>query len=71
MRVYVDSASSNTSTDMFQMGGMGGPDGGMGGGPGGGNGGQGGNVGSRGGGNGGKPRWRRNAVKESIDGRTF
>ena len=51
--VYVDSASSNTSTDMFQMGGMGGPDGGMGGGPGGGNGGQGGNVGSRGGGNGG------------------
>ena len=48
--VYVDSASSNTSTDMFQMGGMGGPDGGMGGGPGGG---QGGNVGSRGGGNGG------------------
>ena len=37
--VYVDSASSNTSTDMFQMGGMGGPDGGMGGGPGGGNGG--------------------------------
>ena len=51
--VYVDSASSNISTDMFQMGGMGGPDGGMGGGPGGGNGGQGGNVGSRGGGNGG------------------
>ena len=51
--VYVDSASSNSSTDMFQMGGMGGPDGGMGGGPGGGNGGQGGNVGSRGGGNGG------------------
>ena len=51
--VYVDSASSNTSTDMFQMGGMGGPDGGMGGGPGGGNGGQGGNGGSRGGGNGG------------------
>lgn len=51
--VYVDSASSNTSTDMFQMGGIGGPDGGMGGGPGGGNGGQGGNVGSRGGGNGG------------------
>lgn len=51
--VYVDSASSNTSTDMFQMGGMGGPDGGMGGGPGGGKGGQGGNVGSRGGGNGG------------------
>lgn len=51
--VYVDSASSNTSTDMFQMGGMGGSDGGMGGGPGGGNGGQGGNVGSRGGGNGG------------------
>lgn len=48
--VYVDSASSNTSTDMFQMGGMGGPDGGMGGGPGGG---QGGTVGSRGGGNGG------------------
>ena len=37
--VYVDSASSNTSTDMFQMGGMGGPDGGMGGGPGGENGG--------------------------------
>ena len=51
--VYVDSASSNTSTDMFQMGGMGGPDGGMGGGPGGGNGGQGGNGGNRGGGNGG------------------
>ena len=51
--VYVDSASSNTSTDMFQMGGMGGLDGGMGGGPGGGNGGQGGNGGSRGGGNGG------------------
>ena len=51
--VYMDSASSNTSTDMFQMGGMGGPDGGMGGGPGGGNGGQGGNGGSRGGENGG------------------
>ena len=51
--IYVDSASGNTSTDMFQMGGMGGPDGGMGGGPGGGNGGQGGNGGSRGGGNGG------------------
>ena len=50
--VYVDS-SSNTSTDMFQMGGMGGPDGGMGCGPGGGNGGQGGNGGNRGGGNGG------------------
>lgn len=47
--IYVDSASSNTSTDMFQMGG---PDG-MGGGPGGGNGGQGGNGGNRGGGNGG------------------
>ena len=68
--VYIDSASSNTSTDMFQMGGMGGPDGGMGGGPGGGNGGQGGNGGSRGGENGEKPRWRRNAVKESTDGRT-
>ena len=52
--VYVDSASSNSSTDMFQMGGPGGgPDGGMGGGPGGGNGGQGGNGGNRGGGNGG------------------
>lgn len=47
--VYVDS-SSNTSTDMFQMGGMGGPDG-MGGGPGGGNGGPGGNGGNGGGGN--------------------
>lgn len=45
--VYVDS-SSNTSTDMFQMGGMGGPDG-----MGGGNGGPGGNGGSGGGGNGG------------------
>ena len=52
--VYVDSASSNTSTDMFQMGGPGGgPDGSMGGGPGGGNGGQGGNGGNRGGGSGG------------------
>lgn len=53
--VYVDSAS-NTSTDMFQMGGMGGPDG-MGGGPGGngGPGGSGGNSGNRSGksGNGG------------------
>ncbi len=49
--VYVDSASSNTSTDMFQMGGPGGgPDGGMGGGPGG-SGGQGGNGGNHGGGN--------------------
>ena len=49
--VYVDSASSNTSTDMFQMGGPGGGPDGMGGGPGGGNGGQGGNGGNRGGGN--------------------
>ena len=50
--VYVDSASGNTSTDMFQMSGMGGPDG-MGGAPGGGNGWQKANGGSRGGGNGG------------------
>ncbi len=50
--VYVDSAS-NTSTDMFQMGGMGGPDGGMGGGPGGG-GGQGGSSSGHGGGQGGQ-----------------
>lgn len=47
--VYVDS-SSNTSTDMFQMGRMGGPDG-MGGGSGGRNGGPGGNGGSGNGGN--------------------
>ena len=50
--IYVDSASGNTSTDMFQMGGMGGPSG-MGGGPGGGNGGQGGNGRNFGSGNGG------------------
>lgn len=48
--VYVDS-SSNTSTDTFQMGGMGGPDGGMGG-PGGG-GSQGGSGGGHGGSSGG------------------
>ena len=50
--VYVDSASGNTSTDMFQMSGMGGPDG-MGGAPGGGNGWQKGNGDNRGSGNGG------------------
>lgn len=52
--VYVDAATNN-STNMFQMGGMGGPNGGMGGAPGG-NGGGGGQKGENRGGNGGGNR---------------